>query len=378
MKHYELTQIAQFLSKFSTISSIERVEDMLIKVVFDRFSPLFFDLSRGQSTIFLCNDYIRSKIYQAPFDTLLKKHFSKASIRSIEVPNDNRILSIHVDTFSPYKPLKMSLVFEFTGRNTNAIILDENGVVQEALRHIDSSVSSRSVRVGQTLEPLFGVEFKEKYTQLNFPQQFEDNFEKKNINTLQSLRATKKLSLQKKIDNLKQILNSLDNEQELQNRAKKLYFEADLILANLNSIKAYDSEVVLYDYAQNPHKITLPALMRTPQEGANKLFKMAKKLKQKSSSLHIERESLSSKIEFLQNLSDSLNSLCIQEINILFPKRALKRKESKNEAYETLFFEGFKIMVGKSEKANAQLLKDAKKNDLWFHLKDIQIGRAHV
>jgi predicted ribosome quality control (RQC) complex YloA/Tae2 family protein len=121
--------------------------------------------------MFFKEDFKQAKRYTAPFDVLLGKRFSNAKIESMEVEEGNRIWRIGVLASSSYKALRTTLQLEFTGRNTNAIILDENESVLEALRHIDSNVSFRSVKVGEVLEKLPPKELKEK------PFEFEGSIE---------------------------------------------------------------------------------------------------------------------------------------------------------------------------------------------------------
>ena len=137
MKHYELEQIAAYLRQFKKIHAIERVDDTVIRIEFDRHVPLYFDMRRGDSHIFTCKAYARAKIYQAPFDVLLRKYFMRAALLHVEAVPGNRILRIEASASSQYKTQTFTLQLEFTGRNTNAIIVDANETVQEALRHID-------------------------------------------------------------------------------------------------------------------------------------------------------------------------------------------------------------------------------------------------
>ncbi|MFV0481809.1 MAG: NFACT RNA binding domain-containing protein, partial [Campylobacteraceae bacterium] len=52
------------------------------------------------------------------------------------------------------------------------------------------------------------------------------------------------------------------------------------------------------------------------------------------------------------------------------------KKENENDSFVSFFIDGFKVMVGKNEKGNIELLKASKKNDIWLHVKDIP--SAHV
>ncbi len=55
-------------------------------------------------------------------------------------------MKFHLLSKRHYKSRKISIQFEFTGKNTNAIILSEDGIIIEALRHIDQESSFRVVR----------------------------------------------------------------------------------------------------------------------------------------------------------------------------------------------------------------------------------------
>jgi len=55
-------------------------------------------------------------------------------------------LKFHLLSKRHYKSRKISIQFEFTGKNTNAIILSEDDIIIEALRHIDQESSFRVVR----------------------------------------------------------------------------------------------------------------------------------------------------------------------------------------------------------------------------------------
>ena len=60
MKRYILKQIVSYLQKFKKIYAIERVEDSVIKIVFDKNEVIFFDMKKGSSSIYKKDDYNRS------------------------------------------------------------------------------------------------------------------------------------------------------------------------------------------------------------------------------------------------------------------------------------------------------------------------------
>ena len=297
----------------------------------------------------------------------------------VEVLEGNRLVRLHVNSDARYKAFNSILQLEFTGRNTNAIILDENEVVQEALRHIDSSVSFRQVRVGEILEALPPREFKENEKDLgDIPSFLHVEYEKRKVKRLEGVKSAKRLQLDKKIQKLQNHLDRLENKEDLEKEAQRLNDDATLILSHLHEIKGYAKEANVVDFEGNKRVIKLPQNSRTPQEAANILFSKSKKLKQKSKSLHIERENLNAKIDFQKHLDEAIiKAKSIEETQILLPRQTKQqRREKENSSYESFFIEGYKIMVGKSEKGNIVLLKEAKKSDIWLHLKDI--ASSHV
>lgn len=375
MKRNELIEVTKYLQKYKNISSIGRVEDSIIKIVFDKGEVLFFDMKRGDSHIFKKEHFRRAKLYNAPFDVLLHKRFGRSHIDSFELLDGNRILRLHVSSNSSYKAQSTILQFEFTGRNTNAIILDEEDIVLEALRHIDSSVSYRSIKVGEVLEELPIKEFTEKPSCVgeDIEEYFKNEYIKRTILRLNSIKNQKLISLQKKINKLQKLLDKLDDEDKLLQRSEKLNFWGTLVLSNINKVKAYEKVIKLDDFEGNKVEIILPKEARSASEAGNILFESSKKLKRKAKSLYKERENLEGKIEFFQKMQRAIQKCEDEsEINILLPRQKKVKKDKKEQkAYESFFIEGFKVMLGKNEKGNIELLKEAKKRDIWFHIKDI-------
>lgn len=374
MKLNELLQVTKYLQKFKSITSIGRVDDTIIKIVFDKGEVLFFDMRRGDSHIFKKDEFQRAKLFQAPFDVVLYKRFNRSHIDSFEVSEGNRILRLSVSANSSYKSQSTVLQFEFTGRNTNAIILDEEEVVLEALRHIDSSVSYRSIKVGETLEELPVKEFNEKPSNVgeDIEEYFNNEYHKRAELKLNQIKNQRLIALEKKVSKLQKLLEKLENEDVLLEKSEKYKFWGTLVLSNLHLVKAYQKSMKINDFEGNEVEVFFPKEARTPSEAGNLLFNSAKKFKRKAKSLYKERESLEDKIAFLQNMKKVINSAKDEsEINILLPRQKQVKKTKKSQvSYESFFIEGFKVMLGKNEKGNEELLKEAKKRDIWFHIKD--------
>ena len=384
MKRDILVQIAKKLDKVGKINAIERVDDSIIKIVFDRDNPYYFDLKRGDSYVFKKEEnYTRVKNYNAPFDVVLRKKFTNAKVEKIEVQEGNKILCITVEASSKYKYEQAVLQFEFTGRNTNIIILDEAGVILEAMRHIDIGTSFREVRVGVKLLDLPAKEMQD----IPIPQgqasalMIEDmdsflklEYDRRETQKLDSIKKQKITALAKKEKKLQKILQGLENEEKLLQEAVSLEYDANLILTNIHTMKNYEKEVTLSDYEGNARVIMIPAQAHTPAQAANLLFSHSKKKKQKAKNSHIERDNLQGKIDFLQQLAHSVDSSkSVDEVNLYLPKQPKKQKKRAkvDTNIESFFIEGVKISLGKNEKGNITLLKEAKQSDIWLHLKDM-------
>ena len=156
MRLSTLQKFAKFLTQSPPLKlrAIRRIADNTFKL--DINGTLFFiDLTRGKSTIFTANTpRIAPKSYQAPLDKSLQKYCSNALILSATIDGYNRILRLNLQTQNTYKTLNITLQMEFTGRNTNLILLDSKNIVLDALRHITKEQSFREVRIAKPLLPL--------------------------------------------------------------------------------------------------------------------------------------------------------------------------------------------------------------------------------
>lgn len=372
MKLSHLKQIVAYLQKFSKISAIYRVSDTIIKVVFDRDDELYFEMQRSNSRIFKCASYARSKVYNAPFDVLLSRRFNRANIINVELYGGDKIVRFKTSVASAYKEETTYLQFEFTGKYTNVIILDENEVVLEALRHVDLFSSFREVRVGQKLLDVPNAPFEAKEYPIDDVEQFlYDEYAKEMEDKLSSLKKQKISLLNKKLKKLQKLYEQLDDENVLKEEAQKLSHFGNLLLANMHRIKPYQRVIELDDYDGKKVTVELHKEFSSVARMADSLFTRSKKAKQRASHLHIERESLESKIEhmklFIHTVEEAKD---VAKIQLLFPKNVQAKKVKTNDSVETFWVDGYKVSLGKSEKGNIELLQNARAKDIWLHMKE--------
>ena len=373
MKLGLLEKICERFGEFGAISSIKRVENNVLKISFDKQNHYFVDVAKGNSLIFKKEGFEHSKDFNAPFDVLLAKRFSNSKIEKIYLHNGDKIMRIVTFSASSYKKIKTILQFEFTGKYTNAIILDENLVVLEALRHISENISSRIVKVGCKLEELQKIEFQKKEFELDMSVDEYLLLVRKNLDDeyFEKLKTSKISTITKQSCEVQTKLANLPKKEELQQMADFCYEKANLLLANLNSLEAYQKEFELDSF--NGSKIKYEILPeKSLQSTVNSIFGEAKKLKQKVQNCHIEKQNLEEKLAHFGKMINLVQSAKnIDELEFYFPKKDKNQKTTKKqELCQTFVYKGYKIMVGRSSKENEWLLKNAKASDFWFHLKD--------
>ena len=374
MKYFLLKEIVNYLKENAQIiKSIRRIDNNLIITEFNNKNILYFDISKGNATIFKHKKILSSKKdFNAPFDVSLQKRFSNSKIENIELYNDDKILNIKVNSSSSYKKLTTILQLEFTGKHTNIIILDENRIVIEALRHVDEFSSSRVVKVGHKLDEIPKQSFVPKIDEVEDIEQYlYDLYEEKEKHNLENVKKQKISQIDKKVKKLKKTIESLPKKEELELESNELYEKANLILSNLHLLKPYQKTFKVYNYDGIEVEIDLEE-KPSASKYSNDLFKKAKRAKQKALNISLEKDNLTEKLEFLLRLINNLkNAQTIEECEFLYPKKERNQiKTKKSQQCESFFFEGFKIMLGSSERENIYLLENSKASDFWFHLKD--------
>lgn len=202
-----------------------------------------------------------------------------------------------------------------------------------------------------------------------------DRLDQAKANLIKIINNHKK-AVSKKIS----ILNTNISKKNQAENAKK---NADLLAANLYRIEEKAKEITIEDfYNQNkPVKISLNP-MKTPWENINDYYNRAKKIKTSIAYAQKDlpkQETLLSYLDQLEDFITRVKSISdLEEIreemidNKLIKKKNKDKKKSKPSKplhYKTE--NGADIYVGKNSKQNDYItLKVARKDDLWFHVKD--------
>jgi predicted ribosome quality control (RQC) complex YloA/Tae2 family protein len=374
MTHAQLQALAAWLGRHRHIKKARRVENNTLELNLGEEESLFFDMTRGRSTAYLAPSRRPAQDFNAPFDTLLHQLLSQSRIEKVEVPPSERILRLEVQPRSHYKKERVTLQLEFTGRHTNAILLDEEGRVIEALHHVDSSRSFREVKPGVLLQPLPPRKSpaKEEPPVEEIEAWLQSEAERLRKQKLKALRSQKAHQIRKKRDKVRQLLSALPDEESLEREAGRWQEAGNIILANLHKIRPYDRALEATDFEGRPVAIPLPEKVPVGRLGEH-YFNKARRARSKAEHIHIERENLKAKLRFYDNILEAVESAKEPyDLELLVPKkgRSLRKKEKLKDG-ELYWIEGYKVFVGRNARENQKLLEAARSNDLWMHVRDL-------
>lgn len=374
MKLYLIEQVAKHWINYKNIDFIKRILDNEILICFDRQHYYQIDLTKSRGYIYkLDKDMLsleQKKQYKAPFDNILYTRFHSSDIVDIEAFENDRILKITVSKKQSYKNIETSLQLEFTGKNTNAIILDNKNIIVEALRHVDKNLSYREIKPGVALKPLKPYDIKEDKVIIEDIDLFlEQSYKERQEQKINSIRELNLIAIDKRITQVDKIFSSLEREEDIEEITKLWSAKANLILMNPENIDIHSPYIMLEDT-----KIDIPPAITSVYELSNYCFKKSKKSKAIGENIYLQKENLEQKLLFLKR-----HRLLIKESNsldkILFLNSS-KKKSNKKVFCEEFSFNGFKILVGRNSNENVKILKSSKKDDLWMHIKDI--ASSHV
>ncbi len=354
MKHYVLYNLINKLKQYKSIHSIRRIENNTLKIEFNDRNVYYFDMTKGNSNIYKRDINTKSKKnFNAPFDVQLQKKFNNSYIDSINLLNNDKIILIKITSKSSYKKISTYLQLEFTGKHTNAIILDENNIIIEALRHVDEWTSTRVIKVGLKLVELDKPDYIYEEKEIDdIDQYLLDIYKQKEFKELESIKKQKIIQIKKHIFKIEKILNNLEDVKTLEEKSIKYNEEATNLLNELYTFNGYEKEINI--------------------KKSNDLFTKSKKSKQKAKNQHIEYINLTQKLEFYNRLISTIQACqSLDEIEFYLPKKDKNQKKTKkSQPYQSFFIDGYKIMLGRDERENIFLLQNSRASDFWFHLKD--------
>ncbi|MGY6559877.1 MAG: NFACT RNA binding domain-containing protein [Nitritalea sp.] len=157
--------------------------------------------------------------------------------------------------------------------------------------------------------------------------------------------------------------------------------EADVLMANLHQLSGNETEVRLFNFYSGQEEVFKLKQGLSPQKQAELRYKKAKNRRLEIAQIE---QHVSDKEELIAQ-----NDLFIEQLEQLEDYRSLKaflkdnqlgsqqREQAESVPFKRFEHQGFEILVGKSAKANDELLRRyAWKEDLWLHAKDV--SGSHV
>lgn len=197
-------------------------------------------------------------------------------------------------------------------------------------------------------------------------------------------KELKKL-VKKNLEKLNRKLSNQANELNVALNREKFKVYADLISSNFYKIEKGADSVTVENFYDEMKEIEIPLdpTLDGPSNAA-KYYKKYSKLKNAASFLTEQIEIGKSEISYLESILlnidfaerpdeiDEIYEELEKEGYLKKKKKNNKKKKNSDENYITVKTEdGFDIYIGKNNRQNDYLThKKAKKNDLWFHVKD--------
>ena len=365
-----LKQFSTFLNATpKKLRSIKRIGDNLFRLDINA-EIFYFDLTKSKSTIYITDELLISpKIYNAPFDKSLQKLCYNAQIKDSKIDGDNRILQLFLETQNSYKTNQVILQAEFTGCYTNLILLTTNFIVLDALRHITQEQSFREVKIGKPLLPLPQPAKKPLLKeQGDLFEILKANFLDLKTKTLQQKIIKSSTQINHKIKQLQHFLESLEDKKVLETNAKQESLFGKLILQNLYLHPNFKGKEITLENTT----ITLPSKATSLSHAAQIFFENSKKLSKKAQNIHLQEENLQERIAFYTSLLKMVQNVTnLNDLQILDSHSQKENKNKTSKSFENFFIEGFKVSIGKNQRENIALLKEAKADDIWMHIRNI-------
>ncbi|MCC5936267.1 MAG: DUF814 domain-containing protein [Lunatimonas sp.] len=156
---------------------------------------------------------------------------------------------------------------------------------------------------------------------------------------------------------------------------------ADIIMANLHQIPAGTEQVELYDFYQDKTIIIHLKRDLSPQRQAENLYRKAKNRKIELRQLEKNLQEKEALLEVLtKDLGEALKLDHHKALRVFMKEKGLlaeSKQQQEPMPFKRFSVEGYDILVGKSSKANDEMLRRfAWKDDLWLHAKGV--SGSHV
>ncbi|MBI5562463.1 MAG: NFACT family protein [Deltaproteobacteria bacterium] len=326
------------------------------------------------------------------FCAFLRSRIEGARIEAFSQVDKERICLLTLKKRNGNAFAGMTLRAELTGKSSNIILLDDTGVVMDALKYYRPEDSVRPVMPGMALASLPTA-----------PEMHEGIISKEEAGTWNEaadkhyaalLRgdgaAARRAALRRALHNAEaRASRKLKNLRGDEERAIGFVDSArlgGLLLANFKKLKRGMKEVEAADYTVDPPAaVTIPLDEKIgPKENVERLFKRARKAKAALEVLRERMPQTERDIEYIRGLLYELESAGTDEdadaveeeiMEAGYVKRVKAEPKKPEPPAEPIrrstSSEGFELLCGKTSAGNDLIVrKYAKTGDVWLHAKD--------
>jgi predicted ribosome quality control (RQC) complex YloA/Tae2 family protein len=319
-------------------------------------------------------------------------------IHSMTVVNDDRIVQLECSGQQGH----CRLMAELTGKNSNLILLNDQGVIIDVLKRVSGAGKGRNILPGEEYllpeKKQSDREIEKKLAVKPGANCSWNQYVEKLYNNAELVKNKQELSLQlqeaigRQIKKLNKRIINIEKEYSAQQNFDEFKQRGELLLANLQNIKRGMEAITLLNYylqTPEPIEIVLDPVLR-PQQNVEKYFKRYKKAKRGLEHSQRRLQETRTELEWLEQLDyqlkDAVNNSDIEEIAQELKKAGLLREVNRLHArrtlppskpHEAVSPSGFKIFWGRNNRQNDEIsTKILKEGDLWFHVHNI--SGAHV
>jgi len=401
--------------KFDLINHV--VDELAVQLAGARVSKIYqpapeiflFKLWNGRETLRLLLSaevqksrlHLSAKTWPNPhipprFCQLLRARISR--IHSISVANDDRI----VQFCCAGSQGDCRLIVELTGKSSNLILLDDQGMIIDVLKRITADGSQREILPGkeyrfpEKIEIQQGVD-KRPICQLENNDSWNQTVEKlyscaEHTENKHDFYRQLQQAISRQTKKLQKRLLTIEKDLQKQRNFEINRQIGELLLANLHLITRGMAVIELQNYyLQPPETLTVqldPLLL--PAQNAEKYFKRYKKGLRGEQHSQRRLQETQAELEWLgqldYQLKDSVKNSDIEEIAQELRQAALLKDKNRLHAkrtlqpsipHEAMSPSGFKILWGRNNRQNDEIsTRILKKGDFWFHVQ--HAPGAHV
>lgn len=391
-----LSQVISELSRLSR-ASIDRVYEDAEKniiVVLRKDRKNFFLLispDRSLPRLHLVQKKPPASASMHPFTLYLKSRSSGGRIIAFGLLNRDRIASIRFLR----QGAEHELIIEILGRNANLLLCDADRKILSVYHGVPPSESSTRVLLPGAVYQLphaghhlaIGTTGSTEQTAVQTSgMTANENMERHfnallNERTFSSARIALASLVKKGLKKSERLLQNLTQDKSWAENAESYRTSGDLILANLDRLRAGMKQAFLTGYDGTTRTVTLDPL-RSPKRNAELCFKKYKKAKAGRNIIEKRLQDAQSEIQLRQSLLNDLESARNEE-DLLAVRSSLERKgyvrpslvrkikkndPRENASFRKIFYNGWEIVVGKSAAGNDHITtRIARPDDVWLH-----------